>query len=418
MIPTTEVISRQTSAAQTIPGGRWADAVTNWLRAHRRAMWGLVLLSYLASFNGKWQMTPDSALYLTLGRNIAAGRGYTYNGQPTDLVYPGLPYALAGLYKIFGSDGKVIAAADALILMCGLLVLAATFRMIALAFDRDTARVVVLGLAGIHELYRYCYTILTDVPFLLGVMLFLAGHEAIFQTPDRTRVDRAEDRGGWYDWGLLLGGLVLAMIMRPTMIGLIVVWIAVLLWTAFRQPARRKVALTALCTAIALGLLFVVLDPRHAFFQATSSSYERTIWADFTHNFGRRLQVVAVNNLRDLIGVTAARAAFGIPWGSKWINAILGTASLGAGLALFRGCWSWGGGDCWSSLTADCRVLRAIGFSRFCWRREFSGTRRNWGTSCCASISVLSTPGTRGANILGIPRWRERFPIWRRRKMS
>ena len=327
-------------------GRRWSGVVADWIFAHRQAAWALVLLSYFAAYNGQWQMTPDSALYLSLGRNIATGKGYTYNGAPHDMVYPGLPYVLAGLYRILGSDAKVIAAADFLILVAGLLLIGATFRMVRLAFDRTTAHVVALGLAGVHELYRYCYTILTDIPFLLGVMAFLAGHEAIFGKPDR--------RGRWYDWGLLLVGLIVAIAMRPNMIGLLAVWMGVLVWTAVRERAHRAAALWAIGLAAGLGLLFVLLDPRHALSGSASSSYEHTLLIDFTRNFSHRITVDAVANLRDLLGVTAARAAFGMPWGFWGVNAVLGIMALAAGLALFRvrAMWGW-----WITVTIATLIL-------------------------------------------------------------
>jgi hypothetical protein len=314
---------------------RWSGIFADWIFAHRKILWSVALFSYLAAYNGQWQMTPDSALYLALGRNLATGHGYSYNGAPHDMVYPGLPFVLAGLYKIFGSDGKVFAAADALILICGVLTLGATFRLVRLAFDRTTAHVVALGLAGVHEFYRYCYTILTDIPFLLGVTCFLCGHEAIFGKADR--------RGRWYDWGLLLVGLAIAIVMRPNMIGLLAVWLGVLVWTIWRDPSHRRAAASAIGMAAVLAALFIFLDPRHALSSSASSSYERTILMDFTQNLHHRLTVDAVGNLQDLLGITAARAAFGMPWGFWWINAIVGAAALAAGLALFqvRAIWGW-----------------------------------------------------------------------------
>jgi hypothetical protein len=326
-------LSKQSSVSTA--DSRWSDLFADWIAAHSRVLWILAILSYFASFNGLWQMTPDSALYLSLGRNIAGGHGYTYNGAPHDMVYPGLPYVLAGLYKILGSDARVIAAADLLTLLAGLLTLAATFRLVRLALDRTTAHVVALGLAGVHEFYRYCYTILTDIPFLLGVMCLMAGHEAIFGSSER--------KSRWYDWALLLAGMILAIVMRPNMIGLLCVWIGVLIWTAWRRPPRRKAALTLVEITAALGLLFISLDPRHILSGSASSSYERIVLLDLTTNLGQRLRIDAVANCKNLFGMTAARAAFGVPLGLWWINAILGTAALTAGLALFRvrALWGW-----------------------------------------------------------------------------
>ena len=65
-----------------------ADRCRRWLFA------GLVSI-YVAGFNGLWRMQPDAALYLSLGRNLVEGKGYTYLGQPHHLVYPGWPWLIA-----------------------------------------------------------------------------------------------------------------------------------------------------------------------------------------------------------------------------------------------------------------------------------------------------------------------------------
>src|SRR5687768_7006933 len=75
----------------------WADRNRWWLFA------GVALL-YLAGFNGQWRVSPDSALYASLGRNLAEGRGYTYQGEHHKWVEPALPYLIAGSFRVFGPD--------------------------------------------------------------------------------------------------------------------------------------------------------------------------------------------------------------------------------------------------------------------------------------------------------------------------
>jgi type VI protein secretion system component VasF len=69
------------------------DRVLAWADAHRRKLLAVVILLYALGFNGQWRMEPDSALYLTIGRNLAEGRGYTYHGAHHHLAYPGPPLA-------------------------------------------------------------------------------------------------------------------------------------------------------------------------------------------------------------------------------------------------------------------------------------------------------------------------------------
>src|SRR4051794_1665275 len=67
-----------------------------WADRHRRKLTAAVVLLYLVAFNGRWRLDADSALYLTIGRNLAEGRGFTYHGRPHTLAYPGMPWLFAG----------------------------------------------------------------------------------------------------------------------------------------------------------------------------------------------------------------------------------------------------------------------------------------------------------------------------------
>ena len=52
------------------------------LDRYRWFVLGLIAVIYLAGFNGQWHVGADSALYVSLGRNLATGEGYTYQGEP------------------------------------------------------------------------------------------------------------------------------------------------------------------------------------------------------------------------------------------------------------------------------------------------------------------------------------------------
>ena len=64
-------------------------ALLAWIDQHRRQLFLCLAALYLLGFNGQWQIEPDSALYLTLARNLARGLGYTYHGAPQNLAFPG-----------------------------------------------------------------------------------------------------------------------------------------------------------------------------------------------------------------------------------------------------------------------------------------------------------------------------------------
>jgi hypothetical protein len=322
---------------------RWCHFVAALADQYRKPLLIVLVLFYFCGFNGQWQLGPDSALYLSLARNIALGRGYTYHGIPHTMVYPGLPYALALFFKLFRSTSAAIVAADVLMLLCGFGVLAATYRLVLLAFGRPSAVMVTLGLGITREFYRYCFEILTDMPFLLGVTLFLAGQEAIFQS--QAQIHR---KIRWFDWAFLIGGLGIAISTRPNMIGLLLVWISSILWSAIRNKNARPMAILMTCIGLLVTALFVHFDPRHAGGTTPTDSYENTVLNDLTRDFSHRLTVDVPANIHDLFGASAARAAFGMPLGSWWINALFGTLIISAALALFRKRFLWGA---WVAIT-------------------------------------------------------------------
>jgi hypothetical protein len=67
-----------------------------------------------------------------------------------------------------------------------------------------------VALALSRTFYRYCFELLSDVPFLVGVMAFLVGYEAIFfRRYDRDVRDGTPDpaaKPSAWDWALLFGG--------------------------------------------------------------------------------------------------------------------------------------------------------------------------------------------------------------------
>jgi hypothetical protein len=340
-------LAGQSAAPSHLDNPRWSDRFAAWADRWRWLCFAALCIPYLAAFNGQWLAGPDSALYLSIGRNIASGRGYTYLGQPHQLVYPGLPYALALLFRIFGSHA--IAAADAMLLLCALATFALTYRLVHLAFDRPTAVIVTIGFALTHEYFRYCYEILTDVPFLMGVMALLAGHEAIFHRKS------ASGKAAVWDWLLLLAGLVVSVTMRPTMIGLLAVWILSLLCLALRKKGpRRWGILAAVAIAALVVLLFVRLDPRGAFGRSAPRSYEQSALFSLTSNFSYRLHHQIADNVKNLFAMDVTRSGFGILLGAWWIDAVFALAFLAAGLALIRIRPLWG---LWVAATVAMLVL-------------------------------------------------------------
>src|SRR5687767_15127646 len=154
-----------------------AERLLAWVDRQRRVLFAVLLVSYLWGFNGQWRVEPDSALYLVIGRNLAEGDGLTYHGKPHNLAFPGLPALIAGTLKLFGTDNLV--AAHAVMLLVALCALGLTYRLFLLHADRPTAVAVTLLLGFSRTFYRYAFELMSDMPFLLGVLAFLVGYESL-----------------------------------------------------------------------------------------------------------------------------------------------------------------------------------------------------------------------------------------------
>ncbi|MDK1032685.1 MAG: glycosyltransferase family 39 protein, partial [Planctomycetia bacterium] len=133
---------------------------------------GIVLL-YLLSVTGRWWPTPDSALYLGLGRSLAEGQGYLFNGVPSSSASPGLPVILAALRLLFGPG---FWAPNLLMALCGLAALYLNYLFLARLRNRRMAFAVTLATAFCYSFYLRAHNILTDMPFLLllNAMLYVA----------------------------------------------------------------------------------------------------------------------------------------------------------------------------------------------------------------------------------------------------
>ena len=93
-----------TTTAPTHPTDdtRLSSRLLAWADAHRWWLFGGIILLYAIGFTGRWRVAPDTALYMELGRNVAAGRGFTYHGVHHNWYEPGLPYVIATSFRWFG----------------------------------------------------------------------------------------------------------------------------------------------------------------------------------------------------------------------------------------------------------------------------------------------------------------------------
>lgn len=124
----------------------------------------LVAVVYLGGVTDKWWPTSDSALYVGLGKSLAQGQGYQFNGEPCDMVMPGLPIILAGTRRALGEG---FWAPNLFIALCGLGALALIYLAMCRLSHRRMALAVVLCCAFSFSFYVGSHRILTGMPFTL-----------------------------------------------------------------------------------------------------------------------------------------------------------------------------------------------------------------------------------------------------------
>jgi 4-amino-4-deoxy-L-arabinose transferase-like glycosyltransferase len=132
----------------------------------RTLLWAslIVVLVYLLGVTDQWWPTPDSALYLGLGRSLAAGDGYRFNGQPHNHVAPGLPLLLAGIERLVGPRFWAFNLAMCVV---GLGAAVVIYRVLTGAARPDLAALLALATAASYSFYAEAHRILTDMPFVL-----------------------------------------------------------------------------------------------------------------------------------------------------------------------------------------------------------------------------------------------------------
>jgi hypothetical protein len=325
---------------------RLSDLLLAWADRYRRWIFAGLALLYVAGFNGHWRLEPDSALYLSIGRNLAEGKGYTYHGKSHRLAYPGLPAMFAGLSKLAGSR-SLLAALVAMPLM-GLITLALVYRLLLLHGDRATAVLVTFGVGISRLFYSYSFELRTDLPFLMGVMAFFVGYEAIFSRARGTTDQRGAPpaaRARWYDWVLFVGGLVVAVTTRPVMWALVFAVVASQLWLAFRGRVRWG-HLAVAGVIVAAVVVFYARDPRRAD-RGNPAAPASTTYAEEDQMFDLRPQrlrsmaATAAGNLWETFDGAIPKAAFGVSL-APGLDTVLGITVIAWAVGLVTRRVLWG----------------------------------------------------------------------------
>jgi hypothetical protein len=134
-------------------------------RRHLAVAAACLALLYLAGVTGQWWPSQDSAVYLGLGRSLAEGQGYHFNGEVNTDFTPGLPLILAGL-SLIGGEGFWLP--NLLMAICGIAALAISFLTLRrLTGDPVRSLAIALTTGVSYAFYSHSHIILTDMPFAL-----------------------------------------------------------------------------------------------------------------------------------------------------------------------------------------------------------------------------------------------------------
>ena len=302
---------------------------------YRWWLFGITLLFYLAAFNGQWRVQPDAALYLSIGRNLAEGHGYTYLGQTNRLAYPGWPLMIAATFKLFGSTS--LEPVDGMLLVVTLGTLAATYRLFLLHAGRPTAVVVTVGTALTKSFFVYTLELWSDLPFAMAAMALLAGYEGALARRAR---DGPARRARWYDWALLVGGLGLAMAIRPTGWPLLLAVVLALAFDAARGRLRWGTLLAVGAVVVVVAAACVAFDPRRTGGEMFGGTYEQYLLNRMSGGV-TPLDRPFAQKVYGLFAWAASDVLFQVRFGPA-ANGVLSVVVLLLGIGLFRARVLWG----------------------------------------------------------------------------
>jgi hypothetical protein len=343
----------------------------------RLGLWAFVAVCYVGGFNGQWRMQPDAALYLSIGKNLATGHGFTYLGQPNRLAFPGWPLLICAVFRIFGTSSLV--PVHILMLLITAVSIACVYRLFLLHRDRSTAVVISVGVGLTKAFFCYAFELWSDLPFAMGVLMFLAGYEAI--VPVRKADGRRPKSRRWYDWFLLVAGLITAVSMRPTAIP----FVAAIVLGLLVDTARRRVRWSTLGIA-ALGFAATA-----AVFALLAGRSVRTdfggVYLDYVHlelsgDSSGLLRHNIAHNLHDLFTWAASDVLFQVRFGPVF-NSLLSIVVLALGVGLFRHRAMWGFWFCLllgtiliAQESLDRYFLPVLPLLVFAWWDEITGLAR------------------------------------------
>jgi hypothetical protein len=219
-------------------------------------------------------------------------------------------------------------AIDAVMLLTAVGVLLTTFWIVRLRFDRPTAVVVVCMLAANELFFRYSYQLLTDMPFLLGLMLGLLGLELC------RRAGAARLAG----FALLPVSLFIMAAFRSVVLTVVAAGVLAAAYHYLRSPGRTRIT-----AAISIPLLLggLLLLGWFAGGMAIMRDGGKAMSLVGGPSVGDTLRHILIDNGVKLFTEDLPEAMFGVDFG-PWAGAPLGIAAVVLGVALTRFRPVWG----------------------------------------------------------------------------
>jgi hypothetical protein len=239
--------------------------LTNAIEKHAKWLIVLSLLPWVMVFNGRWRIGLDSPIYRGLADNLLQGAGYHFGDFGSHQIYPGFPLLLAGVQSIFGNSVFRPVPQILVITLLGLATVVMTYVLVSRHFPKWIAVSATCALAGNARFMTLINELLTDVPFMFGMVASMLGWSLFSDA--RTSTRRA------LSGSLAFFGLLFAASMRPAFWFFAMAWFLISLWGLIRGP-RSTSAMTLAMLGLGV-LLFTALDPRTRGFHPLAGGYEQ-----------------------------------------------------------------------------------------------------------------------------------------------